>query len=114
MKKDDRQSGISEQHEGSEQKVAEWVPSPEGVHEIYSNFVHTNWSPFDLRVRFGQLIPKPGSNPDSANFVVEERAAVTVAWPQAKILSDLLQKLVASYEKANGEIKPLKLPERPA
>jgi hypothetical protein len=32
-----------------------------------------------MRVMFGQIIPELD---DSMKFIVEERAAVTVAWPQ--------------------------------
>jgi hypothetical protein len=51
---------------------------------------------------------------DEKDFVVEERAAITFSWPQAKQLRDIFAGLVASYEEANGEIKPLKLPPDPS
>lgn len=92
----------------------EWVPSPNGVPEIYTNFVHANWSLYDVRIRLGQLVPDPKStNPATSKWVSEERAAVTFAWPHAKILRDLLINLVKRYEEVNGEIKPLKLPPSP-
>jgi hypothetical protein len=43
--------------------------------------------------------------------IVEERAAPTLTWQHAKSVAVLLAKLVADYEKANGEIPTLKLPQ---
>ncbi len=84
-----------------------WIPARNGVNqEIYGNFVHPSWTLFDVRLRVGQLIPDEASK----TFVVEERAAVTFAWPQAKVLRDMFARLVDAYEEANGEIEPLKLP----
>jgi hypothetical protein len=88
----------------------EWVPSPRGTFETYSNYTHTSWSLFDVRVTFGQIRPEVG---DSPRFVVEERAAITVSWAHAKQLLLGLSALIESYEKTNGEIKPLKLTPRP-
>src|ERR1035437_4431652 len=104
-----------EQAKAEQQAPApEWIPSPNGVHEIYTNFLHSNWSLYDVRVRLGQLIPDPkNANASVSKWVVEERAAVTFAWAEAKVLSDLLVKLIAKYEEVNGEIKPLKLPPPP-
>ncbi len=95
-----------EQKTGAQQPIP-WVPSEEGIYEIYCNFTNVNWTLYDVRFRLAQLIPaKHGSG-----MVAEERAAVTFAWPHAKILRDLLTDLVARYEQANGEIKPLILPK---
>jgi hypothetical protein len=86
----------------------EWSKRKEGTPEIYSNYVNASWTLFDVRIVLGQLVPLNSGG--GAEFVVEERAAITVAWPEAKILRDALTDLVARYEKVNGEIKPLKLP----
>lgn len=98
---------------GKSPESPEWIPAPGGVHEIYTNYAHPNWGIFDLRVKFGQLMPRPGSHPDANDWIVEERGAITIAWPHAKFLHTMLGNLLASYEKANGELKPLKLPEKP-
>jgi hypothetical protein len=88
-----------------------WVKSPEPQPEIYSNFFHVSWTLFDVRIQLGQLVPsEPGQ---SKSFVVEEQAAVTVAWPQAKNLRDMLIALVENYENTNGEIKQLKITPAP-
>ena len=87
-------------------------PSRDGSHhEIYSNYLHASWTLFDVRVQLGQLVPARDRPKD---FVVEEKAAVTISWSQAKNLRDLLADLVASYEETNGEINRLKLTPDPA
>jgi hypothetical protein len=91
--------------------VYQWIPSKEGVQEFYGNVILASWTLFDVRFRVGQLIPDPKRpEPNTGGFVAEERAAITIAWPHAKVLRDNLIDLVARYEKANGEIKPLILP----
>lgn len=95
----------------------EWVAPRDGkpIPEIYANFVLSSWTMFDVRVRLGQLVPT-GTVPSSdanKDFVVEERAAVTLSWQHAKLVAQLLTDLVASYEAANGKINPIKLPPDP-
>ncbi len=83
------------------------VKSEDGVCEVYSNFIDANWSLFDVRLRFGQIVPAPiGSDHP---FDAEERAAIMIAWPEAKILRDIMIDVVRRFEETNGEIKPLKL-----
>jgi hypothetical protein len=94
-------------------KEPDWVPAPEGIHEIYGNYIGSNWGIFDVRIRVGQLIPRPGSRIEDKDMIAQERAGLTVAWPEAKILARMLVDLVASYERTNGEIKPLQLPPNP-
>jgi len=88
--------------------MTKWVPPRQGHGpEIYANLAHPTWTLFDVRIRLGHLIPNPEK---PAEFVAEELGAVTFAWPHAKILRDMLTRLVASYEQTNGEIKTLQLP----
>ncbi len=101
---------MSDEGKGQGKPIGDWKQPRYGtVPEIYANFVHASWTLFDLRVRLGQLVPSE----EGTTFDVEERAAVTFSWPQAKVLRNLLVDMVASYERANGEIQPLKLPEDP-
>jgi hypothetical protein len=89
-----------------------WSKPKEPKPQIYTNYVHLSWSLFDVRFLLGQLVPSdPGLN---TSFVVEEQGSVVLAWPEAKLLRDMLIGLVDSYEKTNGEIKPLQLPPVPA
>lgn len=79
--------------------------------DIYTNFVHTSWTLYDVRFLLGQLIPtEPGV---SLGFAVEPQGSVTISWAQAKNLRDVLIALVENYERANGEIQRLKLTEAP-
>jgi len=89
-----------------------WI-RPEDSAQVYCNFHFLNWSLVDVRVRFGQLIPTDQSQDGRVGFVVEEQAAVTMSWVQAKALRDSLNDAVQRYEKANGviEVTKLKLPE---
>ncbi len=84
-----------------------WVKPVEPAPQIYTNYVHVSWTLFDVRFQLGQLVPNEPLKP--SEFVVAEQGAVTVAWAHAKILRDTLIGLIDSYEKTNGEIKPLKL-----
>jgi hypothetical protein len=95
-----------------EQQKFEWIESKKDVPEIYGNFLHTSWTLVDVRFHIGQLIPKRVGDP-TTGFVVEDRGSVTIAWPQVKVLRDLLASLVASYETVNGEIKNINLPPIP-
>jgi Protein of unknown function (DUF3467) len=91
-----------------------WVLSKNGSSpEIYTNYTQASWTLFDVRVRFGHLVSGDSSDETTKEFVAEEVGAVTFSWPQAKFMRDMLNKLVASYEETNGEIKPIKLPPDP-
>lgn len=87
-----------------------WIATEEGILDVYSNFNHVNWSVFDVRIRFGQIIPDPSKPPETATWVIEERAAMTLAWGQAKGLRDMLSEAIRRYEDLNGEIQVPKLP----
>ena len=87
-----------------------WVLPRDGhpIPEIYANYILVSWTMYDIRARLGQLIP---SGTGRRDFVVEERAALTLSWQHAKSVAALLAKMVGDYEKVNGEIPILKLPE---
>jgi len=97
--------------EGTEMHTIEdkftFVPSPDGIVEIYANLVDANWTLHDVRMRFAQIVPNTrGSEPA---FRAEERAAVTVSWGYAKTISQLLADLIRRYEDVNGEIQTPKI-----
>jgi uncharacterized protein DUF3467 len=90
------------------QVAFKWIEGKEPAPEIYANYVHVSWSLFDVRFQLGQLVPTGEDLRDG--FRIEKRGAVTVAWPEVKNLRDSLTDLVDRFERANGEIKTLKLP----
>jgi Protein of unknown function (DUF3467) len=92
-----------------EQAKFKWVEPKEPPPELYTNLIHASWNLYDVSLILGQLkVITPGD--PSAGFVVETQGTVTMAWPQAKALRDMLSTLVSNFESVNGEIRPLKLP----
>jgi len=88
----------------------------EGVVAAYSNWVNMDWTLYDLRLRFAELMQVP--NDESPNWknqhgILLERVAVTLPWHQAKNLRDMLTNVIRSYEELNGELQPIKLPSVP-
>jgi hypothetical protein len=97
-----------------DKNIKEFRQPPEGIREIYTNLIQITWTMFDIRLRLAQVIPTSMKVEDSAEikgFAALEKAGVTMAWPEAKLLRNMLTDAVERYEKANGEIKPLKLAE---
>src|SRR5580700_10291643 len=92
----------------TENRKFPFVKPDEGIFQVYSNYIDAAWTLFDVTIRFAQIVPLPvsGSEP---NFEAEENARVTLAWPEVKILANMMTDLVKRFEEANGEIKPLKL-----
>ena len=88
------------------QPMMPWIKSPSGVAEIYTNRIHSTWSVDDVRMRLGQVVDSPQTPNPGTGFhgAIEERAAVTFSWRNAKLLRDQLTLMVESYEKVNGEI----------
>ncbi len=93
------------------------IEDPEdGLYSVYSNVVNADWTLYDLRLRFAELIQVPDeNNPNLKNqhAILFERVAVTIPWHQVKYLRDLLAGVVDNYEALNGELKPVKLPGVP-
>jgi hypothetical protein len=88
----------------------------DGIFETYANVVNMNWTLYDVRLRFAELIQVPDEdrpNWENQHGVVMERAAITLPWHQAKNLRNLLDGLIKNYEEVNGELKPVSLAARP-
>jgi hypothetical protein len=84
----------------------------DGVFEAYANIVNMNWTLYDVRIRFGELIQVPDSDRptwENQHGIVLERVAVTLPWHQAKYLRDILDGVIKNFEQINGELKSLKL-----
>lgn len=85
----------------------------DGVYDSYSNVVHMNWTSYDVRIRFAELIQVPDDDRptwEHQHGIILERAAITIPWHQAKLLRDMLDGVIKNYETINGELKPIKLP----
>jgi Protein of unknown function (DUF3467) len=89
----------------------------EGVFSAYANIINADWTLYDIRIRFGELIQVPNDNDPSwvnQHGIVLERVAVTLPWHQAKHLCNLLGSIIQNYEAINGELTPIKLPAPPS
>ena len=89
----------------------------EGMFTAYSNLVNLDWTLYDVRLRFAELIHVPNDdNPVWKNQrkIMLERVAVTLPWHQAKVLRDMLDGVIQNYETINGELRPIKLPAPPS
>jgi hypothetical protein len=88
----------------------------EGLFEAYANVINLDWSLYDVRIRFGELMQVLNDEMPSwtnQHAVVLEKAAIRIPWHQAKFLSILLAGIIKNYEEVNGELKQLKLPAAP-
>jgi hypothetical protein len=94
---------MPEQSPQNDANTIEFREHKDGVCEIYANFVDLGWGRNDVYLRLCHLALDTQAQPD--RFVVEVRAAVNMAWPQAKFLRDMLTDAIERYEIANGELK---------
>jgi hypothetical protein len=65
----------------------------------YSNNTFLEGSVWDLKILFGELDQKLGTN------VVTQHTAVTLSWAQAKVLFHFLRVHLAGYEAEHGRLK---------
>jgi Protein of unknown function (DUF3467) len=91
--KPETKEGISDQGEGLN---VSFVSSE--VSAIYSNFVQLTVTPFDIGIRFAQLVY------DSPTPTAKEVARVIISPETAKAVMILLQRQITSYETAHGKI----------
>ncbi len=99
--------------EPNEPEILREVTAPrEGVQYIYGNHLNLDWTGVDIRIRVAELTvnPKYRTPSGTKTLRIEERASISLAWPLAKYLRDILSDALAAYEEKNGEIKP---PESP-
>ncbi len=83
----------------------------DGVCEIYANFIDICWGLHDVRLRLARVIPTDGGYGSSQplRVAVEQNAALTMPWGEAKLLRDILIDAVERYELTNwGEAKLLR------
>jgi len=77
------------------------VTNAPGVLREYCNYINITWNAFDVRLHFGEtdVIQAP-----DGKVHVETKAVITVAWNEAKQISELLTQLIHRFEQANGPI----------
>ena len=83
----------------------------DGVCEIYANFIDICWGLHDVRLRLARVVPTDGGYGSSQplRVAVQQNAALTMPWGEAKLLRDILIDAVERYELTNGELKWPKL-----
>jgi len=80
----------------------------EGTFSTYANVINMDWTLYDVRFRFAELMQVPDDELptwENQRAVVLEKALIRIPWHQAKMLRDLLDGVVKSYESLNGELK---------
>jgi hypothetical protein len=83
----------------------ELIRPKDGVYQTFTDFIHAFWTGSDFSLRFYKAIHPNADLEPNAPPVIEERAIVTMPWPQVKILRDLLILVVERREKVYGEIR---------
>ncbi len=87
------------------------VVDPPVIPRVYANAVDAMWTAHDIQLKFSELIRIAEVSEDSPKTLVyETRALVTLAWSEAKLAANLLNDVIARYEKNNGEIKLATIP----
>jgi len=77
------------------------VPDPDsGLFASYANHVQVGFTAFDIRLLFGEVVDVQPNK-----VTIEQRASITMAWLQAKILKQMLERIISDYEARNGELK---------
>jgi hypothetical protein len=71
----------------------------EHINAVYANYANFEISDLDLKMLFGQL-DQSGAKP-----AVDWHTAVTVTWPEAKVMSYFLRINIAIHEARDGVIK---------
>ena len=114
--KDKLDKNASQPSGNIDMSVVPFIEPEEGALRTYSNVINLDWTLFDVRMRFAELIQVPREdNPIWTNqeTVLLERAVITIPWQQAKALSGMLAAIVQNYEDLNGELKQVALPAMP-
>ncbi|MGA3086864.1 MAG: DUF3467 domain-containing protein [Thermodesulfobacteriota bacterium] len=81
------------------QKPGTEIRRREDFSSVYANNCYLEPSPFDLKLIFG-ILDQQGGKP-----AIEQHTQVNLSWPEAKLVSFLLQFQIAAHEIENGKIK---------
>lgn len=106
---DDQRSESSECAETQGGASLKFVEPKEGIKRVYANHIQISQTPDDIRVLFGELIHVS----EQGVITIEDRAAITMAWSEAKRAVQFLQSVISAFEKQNGAIRTPTLPQIP-
>jgi Protein of unknown function (DUF3467) len=81
-------------------RKAELVRPKDGMAYFYSNHFQLGQTASDVRIVFGEI-----TNVIEQTVEVTQRAQVTLAWLQAKVLAEFLTAHVRLFEERNGPIQ---------
>jgi len=91
------------------------IEEPEdGPFDAYANVVNLNWTLYDVRIRFAELLQISADEAPTwknQKGVLFERVNVTMPWHVAKTLRDVLDGVLKDYEEKNGELKTIIIPD---
>jgi hypothetical protein len=79
------------------------VAKAQSAFGTYSNHINIMWNAFDVRLVFGDFTGLP--DPNDGKIHVETKATISVSWPQAKQIAEILADVIRRYEAVNGEVK---------
>jgi hypothetical protein len=71
----------------------------------YSNNVQLESNSFDLKLVFGLLDQSRATKQPTAKPSVEQHTAISLSWPEVKIIMFYLQVHLTGYEMENGKVK---------
>jgi hypothetical protein len=101
MAKEPKETALLQEPAKPEVKL-EVVEQAGGVYQGYANHILASFTGHDVILRFNQLARLPEYTPsDKPTSRLEQRAAITLAWSEAKALRDLLTALIQSFETTN-------------
>ena len=89
----------------------EWVESRHGVYSVHANNFDALWTAHDIRMIFGEVVRiKTAPDSQQKTLLVEERAAVTMAWSEVKLFAQMMNEVIRQFEEKNGEIRTPAVP----
>lgn len=80
------------------------VEQPGGVNHIYANAITLGVTGYDMMIWFAKIFRVPDLPDTEPVNRVEQRAAVSLSWSEAKFLRNSLSDAIEKFEKLNGEI----------
>lgn len=81
--------------------------APGGMANVYSNHITLGITAYDVNLWFSKLVRLQQTDPlDPPVNQIERRALISLSWPEAKFLRNILSNAIENFEAVNGEINP--------